>query len=102
MSFGIHVTAMAVADMADIYAHLAETSPEAAERVQTSIEDVIASLTDLPKRYALAPEAFTHRKEVRHVVVGKYRVVFMVIMETVNILRIRHVAQAPLGPDELN
>ena len=102
MNFGIHVTATAVADMADIYANLAETSPEVAERVQASIETMIASLTDLPKRYALAPEAFMHRREVRHVVVGKYRVVFMVIVETVNILRIRHVAQSPLGPDELN
>ena len=102
MSYGIHVTAMAVADMEVICSYLAETSEEAAERTRTLIEKAIASLTDFPKRYALAPEAAIHGKEVRQMIVGRYRVLFMVIIETVNIVRIRHTAQAPLTPGELN
>ena len=102
MTYRIHITAAAVADMEAIHAHVAETSPEAAERAYTLIENAISSLTDFPKRYALAPEAATHEKEVRQMVVGRYRVLFMVIIETVNILRVRHTAQAPLMPGELN
>jgi plasmid stabilization system protein ParE len=102
MTFRIHITAAAVADMAAIEAHLTETSPEAADRVVALIENAVGSLVDFPKRYALAPEAARHGKEVRQMVVGRYRVLFMVIMETVNILRVRHAAQAPLKPGELN
>ncbi len=102
MSYRIDITTPAVADMEDIAAHIAERSPEASERMVTIIENAIGSLVDLPKRYALAPEAVTHRKEVRQMIVGRYRVLFMVIMETVHILRVRHTAQALLKPGELN
>jgi toxin ParE1/3/4 len=102
MTYRIHITTAAVADMGEIDAYLKETSPEAAERAVTLIENAIASLTDFPKRYALAPEAAIHGKEVRQMIVGRYRVLYMVIMETVNILRVRHAAQAPLKPGELN
>lgn len=102
MTHRIHITAAAVADMESIHAHVSETSPQAANRALSLIENAISSLADFPKRYALAPEATTHGKEVRQMVVGKYRVLFMVIMETVNVLRVRHTAQVPLPPGELN
>jgi toxin ParE1/3/4 len=102
MTYRIHITAAAVADTETISAYLAETSPQTAERVLAQLEKGINSLADFPKRYGLAPEAATHGKEVRQIVVGKYRVLFMVILETVNILRVHHVAQESVKPGELN
>ena len=103
MIYRIHINAAAAVDLVNIHDYLAEkSSPEVADRDTVLLEKAIASLSEFPRRYALAPEAAIHNKEVRHIVVGKYRVLFMIIMETVDIVRIRHISQEPVPPGELN
>ena len=102
MTYHIHVTASAAVDMVSMHGDLSVISPELAERVYMMIEKAIASLSEFPKRYALAPEAAIHGKEIRQLVVGNYRILYMVVIGTVSIARVRHTAQAPLKADELN
>ena len=102
MTYRIVVEPPAVADTLAIHEFAALRAPEYADRQLEWIQSAVDSLADFPKRYALAPEATTHHKEIRQLVVGNSRKLFMVIMQSVHILRIRHVAQAPLQPGELN
>ncbi len=102
MKHRIVITSAAVADMEERHSFASQVSAEFADRQMNLIEKAIEGLMEFPSRYALAPEAKTHKREVRHLIVGHFRVLFMVSMGTVYILRIRHAAQAPLKPGELN
>lgn len=102
MTYRINVTPPAVADTEAIYEYLAESSPQAADRRLVLLENAIDSLADFPKRHPQAPESRTHSTEIRHMLVGNYRILFSIRGDTVHILRLRHAAQKPFKPGELN
>jgi plasmid stabilization system protein ParE len=102
MKYRIDITAPAVADVEELHAFVSQVSVEFADRQLRLIEKAIEGLEEFPNRYALAPEAKTHKRVLRHLIVGHFRVLFMASLETVHILRVRHAAQAPLKPGELN
>lgn len=102
MTYSVHVEAMAVADAEEHRSGLEEFSPQAAERYTQMIEKAVASLADFPRRYPLAPEAQTHHREIHHMFVGRYRIVYVVLDDSVRVVRIRHASQQNLKPGELN
>ena len=102
MNYRVIVTPTAVADANLIYEDIFESSPQAAERIVALIESSADSLSDFPKRYPLAPESQSHSEEIRHMFVGNYRVLYKIRNDTVFVLRVRHAAQRPLKPGELN
>lgn len=60
----------------------------------------IESLENFPFRCPLAPESDRFGAEIRHLIFGKYRILFIIEDEIVYVLRVRHQAQDMLKPDD--
>jgi len=102
MTHRVHINPAAIADSQAIHAYLFEASPDAADRVLELLEKAADALCDFPRRYPVAPESARHNLEIRQLRVGNYVMLFMIIEDVVNVLRIRHAAQRPFKPGELN
>jgi len=60
-------------------------------------EGEVKSLKTFPDRCHKAPEATALGEDVRHLIVGNYRLIFAIQAETVTVLHIRHGARLPAG-----
>ncbi len=87
----------AEADLAEAYGHIAADSPENAAKWRKGLLKKAKSLRQFPFRCHVAPEAETLGREVRHLIHGDYRVIFVVDGNTVTVLHIRHGARLPVG-----
>jgi toxin ParE1/3/4 len=85
------------------YRHITENAPERAARWRRQLLKKAQSLKPVPDRCPKAPEAITLGEDVRHLIVGNYRIVFVIQADTVTVLHIRHGAGflfgAPRPPD---
>ncbi len=102
MKYTVVVQREAVADSESIREYLAEYDPQHAERWINQLDDTFAKLSEFPNRFPFAPESRRASFVIRQVLVGKYRLLFAVLGATVRVLRIRHCAQQPLDPKDLN
>ncbi|MCL2649245.1 MAG: type II toxin-antitoxin system RelE/ParE family toxin [Phycisphaerales bacterium] len=102
MKFRIEFSVSATADAELIHEEITASSPQAADRLLALFAASADSLSDFPKRYPLAPESQTHSEEIRHMFVGNYRILYKIRGDTVFVVRIRHAAQRPFKPGELN
>jgi plasmid stabilization system protein ParE len=91
----IHPDAEAELDAA--YRHIAEDSPERAARWRQTLLRKTQSLKTLPHRCPLAPESRIIGREVRHLICGVYRVLFVLEAETIIVVHVRHGARRPIG-----
>jgi plasmid stabilization system protein ParE len=66
------------------------------------LEKSFESLADFPNRHPKARESPDESTEIRQYVVGTYRVLYRVLPQSVQILRVRHSAQGDLKSGELN
>lgn len=66
--------------------YIAEDKPSAALKWYDDIYDGIYSLADFPNRCPLAPENAHFFFELRHLIVGNYRILFRVDGDTVAVL----------------
>ena len=82
---GLDITAIAV--------WLQERSPVAAVKWLDAVAVALASLAQRPQRCRLAPEAAHLGRPVRQLIVGKYRLLFVVDGEAVVVLHVRHGAR---------
>lgn len=106
-SYEIFVSEPAEADVEAIFDSLLLRSPNAAVQFRAGIEDAFASLTEMPKRCAVAPDEKRVHPPMRQLIyrhgATAYRVLFSVFDETedtpglVRVLRVRHGAQQRLG-----
>lgn len=99
----IHPDAEAELDAA--YRHIAADTPERAARWRAQLLKKAHALKTFPDRCPKAPEATTLGKDVRHLMAGHYRIIFIIEPATVTVLHIRHGARLPVGvlprePDE--
>jgi plasmid stabilization system protein ParE len=80
------------ADMEHISNYLWENAPAAAERVMQSLYDGVESLAQMPHR------GRPYRSGMRQLPLldWNYLVTYKVVAETVQILRVRHMARKPL------
>jgi plasmid stabilization system protein ParE len=105
MAHSLPITARALRELDGALEWLSERSRAAAVRWHEQILEAVRSLADNPERCGLAPESEWHPGEIRQLLHGKKRGVYCILFEvrgnTVYILRVRHSAQALLGPDEL-
>ena len=102
MTYTVVAQTQAVADSEAIREYLATFDPDHAERWINQLDAVFARLAEFPNRFPLAPESRGSTFAIRQTTVGKYRLLFAVLGTTVRVLRIRHSAQAPLDPKDLN
>jgi len=100
MSYKVEITEKAQEEMREATRWIAQYSPEKAALWHFELLEKADSLESSPARCPLAPESETHGKEIRHLIFGKYRILFTIEDETVYVLRVRHQAQDTLLPDE--
>lgn len=80
------------ADLARHYRYLQAHAhtPDYPDRWFDEADEAILSLSDFPYRCALAPEDEEFEEEIRHLIVGSYRVLFTVQQDEVHVLHVRH------------
>jgi plasmid stabilization system protein ParE len=100
MKFDIDIHPRAVSDLEEIVSYIGAYSSDAADRTYLLIKHGIVSLSDFPRRCAKAPESSRTSLELRHLIIGNYRVLYSIIGNKVHVWRIVHAAQT-INPAEL-
>ena len=91
----------ALEDVARHYRYLQENDPSSgyADEWFELIQEAILSLGEFPLRFGLAPENDAFEEEIRHRIVGSYRVLFTIHEGRVHVLHVRHARQDVLRPE---
>ncbi len=100
MSFKVVVEKEAEEDLKAAARWIAQDSPDKAALWYFDAIESIESLENFPARCPLAPESKKFGAGIRHLIFGKYRVLFVIEDETVYVLRVRHQAQDVLSQDD--
>ena len=90
------LTPSAEADLDAILSYIALDDPRAARRFVDALKRKLATLATLPERCAKAPEDGLDGMEIRHLLHGRYRILFTIETDQVTILQIRHGARLPM------
>lgn len=93
MTYRVVILPEAEAELEEAYLYVREDSPARAKRWREKLLVKVKSLATFPERCAVAPESAALGVEVRHLVVGKYRMLFVVRDRTVMVLHVRHAAR---------
>ena len=103
MSFVVRVTRRAASNLGEIAEWLAtEGGSEVALRWLDQVQRELSGLCEFPTRHPLAPEDDEVRgPEIRHLVFGSYRVLFLVRDLDVFVLHVRHASRRPALPGEI-
>jgi plasmid stabilization system protein ParE len=100
MTYRVIVLPAAEWDIANAVAWIAERSPVAAARWREGIHQAMSTLSEMPSRCSVAGDDFGSEVIVRQLFYGRgrnrYRILFTVKGDTVQILRVRHGARAPI------
>lgn len=94
MAFKIEVTEPAEKDLFDTFALIREVAPHAAKVWIERFYSAIQTLSSMPDRCPIAPEADEVGKEIRHLIFGRKSSCFRIIFDisqsnsTVRILRV--------------
>ncbi len=99
MTHEVVVTAEAERDLHQLFLFVARENPNAARKFVADLRRRLKTLAAMPRRAALAPENGLDGLEIRHLVHGRYRIVFAIDGKTVIILQVRHGARLPIGED---
>ncbi len=100
MSYRVEITEPAERDARDTIDWIAQYSREKAVLWYFDFLEAADSLQEFPARCPLAPES-AETRELRHLLFGKYRMIFLIDDESVFILHVRHQRQKPLSPDQV-
>jgi plasmid stabilization system protein ParE len=91
----VEITALADANLEEIYLHIREDSPDRAAKWRLGLLKAAHTLEQFPERCPFAPESGPEL-EIRQLVYGAYRILFTVTKDTIYVLHIRHGARQPL------
>ena len=92
-TYKVVLTRHAGDDLATIHEYISADSPGNADRFIKEVEEKILSLANMPCRAPLIPENILFGTSYRHLVHGKYRIIFRVQDATVIVLRVIHGAR---------
>lgn len=101
MRYAIWVSPLAKREVAEAAWYIAADSPMNAEQWLRGMDDAIAGLAELPRRYPVARESPIAGREYRQLVVGGYRVLFTIMRETVAVVHVRHANRRDAGPGDV-
>lgn len=93
--YEVIVMPRAAQDLHDIHDYIAARSPLNARRFLSKLETAIESLADLAGSLSMAEEAEEVGRDVRHLVVYPYRILYMVKGSTAEVLTVRHGLRLP-------
>jgi plasmid stabilization system protein ParE len=92
-TYRVFLSRHAQRDVAEIYDYISVDSQENAAAFVLTIEEKVATLANMPDRAPLIPENALLGTSYRHLVHGKYRIIFRIQGYSVMILRIIHGAR---------
>ncbi len=102
MRYRVELADRAKSDLFEIYLWIAEDSAVNAARWVVALESEILGLDVSPERCVIAPENEEIEEfEVRQLLVGRYRVLFIVRERKVFVLHIRHGSRRTATREEL-
>ncbi len=93
MKYKVVITPTAEANLNEIHRHIALDSPAAARKFLTGLRGKIKTLASMPNRCPLAPEDGLAGMEIRNLLYGEYRILYLMGGERVVILQVRHGAR---------
>jgi len=88
--YKINITNLAQDDLEHIYYYIASDNKSKASQFILELEKKIYSLEVFPERNALIPENEFINSDYRHLIHGKYRIIYRIADSNVYILRIFH------------
>ena len=91
--YKIDIATEAAKEIEDIYLYIAKDSQNNATSWYFAIYDKIQTLKDFPARCPMAFEDRYYEYEIRHLIIGNYRVLYRIQDRTVQILHVKHGAQ---------
>jgi plasmid stabilization system protein ParE len=102
MRYEVVVQPVAEAELEECYRYIWKDAPKRAARWRKEVLGKVESLSRWPKRCPLAPESGALGYEIRHLVVGAYRLFFTIDHQArrVHVLHVRHGARRHLGEEE--
>jgi len=96
MKFRVTIHPMAITDLDEVFAWIAEQSPENAARWYERLLENIRSLGRFPQRCPIASESDPLGKEIRQLLFCDYRILLTIDRGEVRVLRVRHAMRRPL------
>lgn len=93
MTYRVVVTSEAEQDLDELFRFVALDNPAAARKVVAVLRKRVKTLASMPKRCPRAPEDGLDGLEIRHLVHGRYRIIFGIDGKTVVVLQVRHGAR---------
>jgi toxin ParE1/3/4 len=99
VSYQIIIEKDAEQDIDAATAWLAQYEPAKAVAWHFDVMEAIDSLQTFPLRCPLAPESETYGRAIRHLIFKNYRILYLVVRQTVYVLRVRHSRQDTLTPN---
>jgi plasmid stabilization system protein ParE len=100
MEYRVEVTEVAAAEIDSAYEWIKERAPDAAETWYDGLMAALSSLRHHPRRCARVLTTDLEKSEIRQLIYGRrrgrYSVLFMIHGDTVEVLRVRHGARAPI------
>jgi plasmid stabilization system protein ParE len=105
MRYRVVITPEAETDLRSAASYIRRDNPRAARAWLKGARQRIKSLAQFPGRCSLAPESASFVEPIRELFYGHgnggtYRILFVVLNNTVFVLHIRHGAMQSLKPDE--
>ena len=101
MTYRVIVLPGAESEIANAVAWIAERSPVAAASWVEGIRQALSTLSEMPSRCPVADDDFRNEVIVRQLLYGRrrnrYRILFTVKEDTIQILHVRHGSRAPIG-----
>ena len=88
--YRIDIKPTAENDLARRYLQIAEESPESAISWYLRVIDAIEKLDVLADRCPIAPEDLDIQRGIRHLMIGDYRVLYLINGDAVEVLHVRH------------
>lgn len=88
--YKVDIKPTAEGDVERRYLQIAEDSPQNAIAWYLDMISAIEMLNSLAERCPIAPEDTDIEKGIRHLIVGKYRVLYIITNDTVEVLHVRH------------
>lgn len=93
MTYRVVVTSEAEQNLDELFRFVALDNPAAARKVVAVLRKRVKTLASMPKRCPRAPEDGLDGLEIRHLVHGRYRIIFGIDGKTVVVLQVRHGAR---------
>lgn len=100
ITYKVEPSGPALADAEEALVWIYEQEPDAALKWYEGLLEAFESLSKLPLRCPLAPEGILFDEEIRQLLYGRYRILYVIDRKTVYILRVRHGSRKHLTPDD--